>query len=160
MILNDKNLGFAGGNNVGIRASNAEFVILLNNDTIVTRGWVTNLMKHMIQNPKLGMVGPVTNSIGNEAKILVKYHNELTLDWFASDYTYSQQGNLHITENVLALFCALIRKDVLPPDLLDENYGKGMFEDDDLSYYVKRTAISWYSAGCVRSPFSTRIFKI
>jgi len=150
VILNDKNLGFAGGNNVGIRASNAEFVILLNNDTIVTRGWVTNLMKHMIQNPKLGMVGPVTNSIGNEAKILVKYHNELTLDWFASDYTYSQQGNLHITENVLALFCALIRKDVLPPDLLDENYGKGMFEDDDLSYYVKKNG---YLLGIAQDAF-------
>src|SRR5207248_2802869 len=39
VILSDTNLGFAGGNNIGLRAARGEYVIILNNDTVVTRGW-------------------------------------------------------------------------------------------------------------------------
>lgn len=43
-IRNRENLGYAGGNNVGIRASNGDYVILLNQDTLVLRNWVENLI--------------------------------------------------------------------------------------------------------------------
>lgn len=138
VILNETNLGFAGGNNVGIRAASGEYIMLLNNDTIVTRGWLTNLLKHLEQHPSLAMVGPVTNSIGNEAKIVVDYSNMQELDWFAHKYTLNHQGQLMPDPNVLALFCTLIRKEIFENDLLDEQYGIGMFEDDDLSYRVKK----------------------
>ena len=51
------------------------FIMLLNNDTVVTRGWLTNVVKHMSNDPKCGMCGSVTNSIGNEAMIGVNYKN-------------------------------------------------------------------------------------
>jgi GT2 family glycosyltransferase len=137
VILNETNLGFAGGNNVGIRAALGDYIMLLNNDTIVTRGWLTNLLKHLEQNPDLAMVGPVTNSIGNEARIIVNYSNMQELESFAQEYTFSHQNELVHDPNVLALFCTLIRKEVFQDERLDENFGIGMFEDDDLSYRVK-----------------------
>ena len=138
VILNATNLGFAGGNNIGIRESSGDYIMLLNNDTIVTRGWLTNLLKHLEQNPNLAMVGPVTNSIGNEAKIFVDYANMQELDRFAHKHTLSHQGQLITNPNVLALFCTLIRKEIFQKELLDEQFGIGMFEDDDLSYRVKK----------------------
>ncbi|HTM04519.1 MAG TPA: glycosyltransferase family 2 protein [Vicinamibacterales bacterium] len=40
----DRNLGFAGGNNAGVRAARGRYVALLNNDTIVEEGWLRALM--------------------------------------------------------------------------------------------------------------------
>jgi GT2 family glycosyltransferase len=55
------NLGFAGGNNVGIRyalaRTQAEFVWLLNTDTIVDPDALTRLVERAEQNPLIGMVG-------------------------------------------------------------------------------------------------------
>ena len=138
VILSDTNLGFAGGNNIGIRAASGEYIMLLNNDTIVSRGWLTNLLKHLEKDPNLAMVGPVTNSIGNEAKILVRYTSLQELDRFAHEYTYTHQGQLILDPNVLALFSTLVRKEIFQTGLLDEHYGIGMFEDDDLALRVKK----------------------
>ena len=75
IIINEKNSGFAGGNNIAIDQATGDFIMLLNNDTVVTRGWLTNVVKHMSNDPKCGMCGSVTNSIGNEAMIGVNYKN-------------------------------------------------------------------------------------
>lgn len=69
VLLNRKNYGFAKANNIGINHANGDYIILLNNDTIVTRGWIGGLVKHLERNKTLGIIGPVTNNCGNEAKI-------------------------------------------------------------------------------------------
>lgn len=43
LIRSDRNLGFAGGNNLGVRESHGRFIVLLNNDTTVHAGWLTGL---------------------------------------------------------------------------------------------------------------------
>ncbi|MBZ5498517.1 MAG: glycosyltransferase family 2 protein [Acidobacteriia bacterium] len=48
------NLGFAGGVNAGIRASQGEFVALLNNDAVADSNWLANLAACM-ENPEVGM---------------------------------------------------------------------------------------------------------
>jgi hypothetical protein len=45
LLKNKRNLGFCGGNNVGIRVANGEFVVLLNNDTEVDPDWLSQLVK-------------------------------------------------------------------------------------------------------------------
>ncbi len=45
LLKNKHNLGFCGGNNVGIRAANGEFVVLLNNDTLVHPDWLSEFVK-------------------------------------------------------------------------------------------------------------------
>ena len=60
--LNDINKGYAGGNNDGIRLSQGQYIVLLNNDTLVPAGWLERLLKLFDEQPEVGMVGPVTNS--------------------------------------------------------------------------------------------------
>ncbi len=45
IICNETNLGYAEGNNVGVRHAKGEFVVLLNNDTIVNTGWLAGLVE-------------------------------------------------------------------------------------------------------------------
>ena len=53
---NGKNLGFASGNNVAIRTSKSDFIVLLNNDTATQEDWLENLIMVAVQNPKAGVV--------------------------------------------------------------------------------------------------------
>ncbi len=75
VILNDANLGVAGGYNVGLRAARGDYVVLLNNDTFVTRGWVRDLIRPMQRDPRVALTGPLTNNIGNEQKIRIAYRS-------------------------------------------------------------------------------------
>jgi len=58
VIENGKNLGFPGGNNVGIRealSKGANFVIMLNNDTVVDKDFAQELLSVAVQDKKVGM---------------------------------------------------------------------------------------------------------
>lgn len=52
-IHNSKNLGFAGGCNVGIKAAQGEYVVILNNDTVVDSGWLEPLIETMEKDHKV-----------------------------------------------------------------------------------------------------------
>ncbi len=54
IIKNHANLGFAGGNNVGIRNSNGEYLVFLNNDTEVNENWLKELISVMNSSLKIG----------------------------------------------------------------------------------------------------------
>lgn len=54
VIVNAENLGFAGGNNVGIRATRGDYVALVNNDTAVEPGWLDALVEAAERDPKVG----------------------------------------------------------------------------------------------------------
>jgi len=56
-IRSEENLGFAGGNNLGIRKAKGDYFMLLNNDTEVDVGFLEPLVEAMQTNPKIGMVG-------------------------------------------------------------------------------------------------------
>lgn len=58
LILNEKNRGFSGGNNQGIEAAGGDYYILLNNDTTVSKNWLSKLVKAADKDPKIGIVGP------------------------------------------------------------------------------------------------------
>lgn len=58
LIRSDTNLGFAGGNNLGIEASMGEYVLFLNNDTEVEPGFLEPLVDLMESDPEIGMVSP------------------------------------------------------------------------------------------------------
>ena len=55
----EQNLGFAGGNNLAIRQSRADYFFLLNNDALVDPGVVEGLLSRFRQNPRLGALSPV-----------------------------------------------------------------------------------------------------
>lgn len=62
LIENPGNLGYTKAVNVGLRASNAAYVVTLNSDTIVTSGWLRGLIRCMNSDPRIGIVGPLSNA--------------------------------------------------------------------------------------------------
>jgi GT2 family glycosyltransferase len=57
VLISEENLGFAGGNNLGIQASKGEFLFFINNDTEVEDGLIENLLKRF-DSPAIGAVSP------------------------------------------------------------------------------------------------------
>lgn len=58
VIHSDKNKGFAGGNNLGIIASQGEYLIFLNNDTLVPSDFISKIANFMLQTPDAGIASP------------------------------------------------------------------------------------------------------
>ena len=131
IILNDINKGYSAGNNDGINASKGEFVILLNNDTLVSEGWLEKIMKPFTKDQSIGMVGPISNSVGNEQKVNINDLNEKNYNKKILKYISENKDVITYTKR-LGFFCVAIKKELIDKvGLLDEKFGIGMFEDDD-----------------------------
>src|SRR5829696_1147047 len=57
VIRNETALGFAAACNAGVAAAAGEFVVLLNNDTVPTSGWLSGLVNYAVQRPAAAVVG-------------------------------------------------------------------------------------------------------
>ena len=62
LVEHKTNRGYTRAVNSGIRASGAEFLVLLNSDTRVTPGWLQNCLRCMFSIPDVGLVGPLSNA--------------------------------------------------------------------------------------------------
>lgn len=58
VIQSDRNLGFAGGNNLGIKAAKGRYLFLINNDTIFKEFNIQALIDRLESSPNIGMVCP------------------------------------------------------------------------------------------------------
>jgi GT2 family glycosyltransferase len=150
LILNDANLGFAAGNNVGLREATGEYLVMLNNDTYVTHGWVRSLCAHLRRDPTLGIVGPVTNNIGNEAKLDLAYDDIVQMHRVVGEYTRAHPGR-EIALRTAAFFCVALPRHVFERvGELDEAFGVGFFEDDD---YCRRVELAGWRVACAEDVF-------
>ena len=134
VIRNEDNLGFARGCNQGLRAAHGRYLVLLNNDTVVTPAWLDRLVAWSLHDwPKIGLVGPVTNCAPAPQGIAVASNDRLDgLDDFARARTREFAGQALAVERLTG-FCLLVRREVLDAvGTLDEQFGVGFFEDDDL----------------------------
>ncbi|HTD32210.1 MAG TPA: glycosyltransferase [Candidatus Elarobacter sp.] len=141
VVTNAENLGFAAGNNAGIAAARGDYVILLNNDTYVTRGWVRDLIRPLQQDPSIGLAGPLTNNMGNEQKVDLAYDGMLEMADVARRFV-RRHTRRRFDVSTLAFFCVALRRDVIERvGLLDVAYGVGFYEDDD---YCRRAERAGY----------------
>jgi GT2 family glycosyltransferase len=138
LIQNKVNRGFAGGNNDAIRVARGNFLVLLNTDTLVSRGWLQGLVRELQADSSIGLVGPVSNSTGNEQTIFTK---SVTPDEILEEgrlWSSMSSGDIFPMKR-LCFFCAAMRRDVVDNvGLLDESYGLGFYEDDDYCLRVER----------------------
>lgn len=58
-IRSDKNLGFAGGNNLGVKVAKGEFLLFLNNDTEIPGNLIDVLTAEFAANPEIGILSPL-----------------------------------------------------------------------------------------------------
>ncbi|WP_350291518.1 glycosyltransferase family 2 protein [uncultured Croceitalea sp.] len=72
LIKSTKNLGFAGGNNIGVNAAQGEYLLFINNDTIVPDGFIEPLVETLDKDETIGMVSPK-----------IKFHWDPTLIQYA-----------------------------------------------------------------------------
>ena len=138
-IKNDKNLGFSGGNNAGIRKAlqnGADWVLLLNNDTWIESSFI-GLLKAVLEG-KEGIMGLALDE-GNE----VAYAGQI--QWLKPTLIHIPTSQVGMTKSVDKLYviggAMLIHKDVFDRiDLLDENYFL-YFEDVDFCQRAGKAGI-------------------
>jgi len=141
VILNGENVGFSAGNNIGLAAATGDYLVLLNNDTVVTTGWAMTLMRHLQSDPSIGLLGPVTNNIGNEARIETTYKNPSDMPQEAHSFTVTRMGRVFSIKTV-AFFCAIMpRATYEKVGPLCEEFQRGFFEDDDYCRRVESFAL-------------------
>ena len=140
LIKNIKNYGFAGGNNVGIRFAlntDSEYILLLNNDTIVDPDFLTEMIKTAQRYKNIGSIqslllkpdGKFIDSLGQEIYI-----------WGAKDKGINSIYNPIKKDKEIFGACAaaaIYPKEVLKKiGLFDENFFV-IFEDVDLSWRIR-----------------------
>lgn len=138
VIRNAGNRGFPAAANQGVASSRGEYVLLLNNDTLVTTGWLQRLLAALQQDERLGLVGPCSNCISGPQQVPVSYSDLSCLDGFAWQWGKQHAGQL-VSVDRLVGFCLLIRRSLLDElGLFDEQFGLGNFEDDDFCLRARR----------------------
>tara|TARA_Y100000310_G_scaffold172911_1_gene173011 strand:- start:4270 stop:5319 length:1050 start_codon:yes stop_codon:yes gene_type:complete len=63
LVDKDKNYGFAEGNNIGVREAKGEYVVLLNNDTIVDKNYLKTMVAKLESSTQIAVVGSRINNI-------------------------------------------------------------------------------------------------
>jgi len=148
-IRNSTNLGFAGGNNVGLSQATGDYLVVLNNDTEVSPGWIWRSLKHFYRNPNLGVLGPSTNNCGNEARVKLHVAEDEWLSEVVPRFNFRVPHLMRV--NTVAFFCAFIPRRVFKEiGYISEDYGRGYFEDDD---YCRRVQAAGYEVGIARDVF-------
>ncbi|MDB6129072.1 MAG: hypothetical protein JWM04_179, partial [Verrucomicrobiales bacterium] len=132
VIRNNRNLGFAAGNNQGITASTGDYLLFLNNDTVVTASWISRMLKVYDKCPNAGLVGPVSNCVSGPQLVLdANYTKPEELKAFAESWGANHAGQI-AGANRLVGFCLMAKRSVIEAiGGLDERFGSGNFEDDD-----------------------------
>ena len=74
LIRSSKNLGFAGGNNLGIKAAKGHYLFFVNNDTTIPKGTISGLVERFTKCPNAGIICPQ----------IAYYHDQKTLQYSGS----------------------------------------------------------------------------
>jgi GT2 family glycosyltransferase len=125
LIRNEENLGFIRAVNQGLRASLASYVCILNNDIVVTEGWLERMVEFAEAHPEAGLLNPEQNhdpgkAMPEDLEAYARSRVQGRGKWMELD---------HCTGG-----CLLIKREVIQKvGVLDEAYGAGYFEDDDYS---------------------------
>ncbi len=165
LIRSEDNTGFTGGNNLGMQYAlghGAEYILIINNDTIVDPDLVKNLLDILESNPKIGLVAPkIYFAKGYE------FHKErYTKDdlgrvfWYAGGYTdwaniksvhrgvnEVDEGQYDIKEKIdfASGCCMLVKREVLEKVGLFDDRGFMYYEDAILCERIKQAGYEiWY----------------
>lgn len=139
LLRNDVNEGFVKAVNQGIAASDADYICVLNNDTLLTRGWLDEMVRVAEENPKIGIVNPSSNNLGQKparGQGIREYSEGLRV----------HRGR-YVDLGTALGFCMLIKRAVIEKiGVFDEVFSPGNFEDTDFCLRAKKAGFM-----CARS---------
>jgi len=147
LVLNKKNYGFAGGNNIGVRASSStKYVALINNDTEFPKDWLKELVKAMERYPELGQaMSKVYNKYSGKNYTFKFYGTSTYLHFLAShDFSVSEKAYMPIST---ATGGALIYRKKLVDVPFDDDYF--IYHED--SYFGWLLNLRGYKSGVILS---------
>jgi GT2 family glycosyltransferase/tetratricopeptide (TPR) repeat protein len=134
VLTNEENQGFAKGCNQAAAVASGDVIVFLNNDTILSPGWIEELLDPF-SDPDVAAVGPRSNEVSGHQKIDDPNYAASSLasiDRFASSWRAAHRGQVSECPRLVG-FCLAVRTDVFREvDGFDEGYGLGGCEDDDL----------------------------
>ena len=133
-----RNLGFAGGMNVGVGVATGEWVCLVNSDTLFPPGALAALLAALANVPgKVAMLGPVTNAAGN-GQCLPLPGVPLGDAVEAGARAMRAPTGLFTPSYRTDFFCVAIQRSVWHQlGGLDTGFGLGYFEDFDFSLRLR-----------------------
>lgn len=140
LIQNKKNLGFAKGNNQAAKIARGKYLLLLNNDTVVTPIFLKILVHDLEEDKSIGIVQPKIRQLLNKDK-LDACASYLTNTGFLYHYGYSQNQSNKKYNKKLFMYsakgaCFLTRKKLIDKiGLFDEDYF-AYFEETDFCHRV------------------------
>ena len=149
LIKNEKNHGFAEGNNIAIRhvlgVSNPDYILLLNNDVVTDKDFLNNLVDSAEKEESIGITGPKIYyySYGSKTDIINFTGADIIL-WRGSEIRYGsnqpdgEEWNHARTVDKLEGSCMLIKRRVFEKiGLLDAKYF-AYWEDTDFCMRAKK----------------------
>lgn len=159
LIRNDAARGYTYAANQGLRASTADCVVLLNSDTIVTPGWLDKMLAVMASDPRIGIVGPLSNTASWQSIPYIEEDGDwksnaipesLSLNGYAE--TLSRLMPKHHAEvGFINGFCMLLRREIIEDvGLFDEDtFGRGYGEEND--FCLRAHKKDWKLAVCLQA---------
>ena len=139
----EKNLGFAGGNNLGMRMAmdeGYEYIILLNQDMVVEKDWLGELVEKAVSDDKIGVVQAMMMLMSDKEKI---YSTGDRLNFLGIGYSGNYQlpiFNFQLRTNIIAYAGGagvLFKREVLEKIGLFEEMFFAYHEDSDLSWRAR-----------------------
>lgn len=154
VIRSDKNLGFAGGNNLGIKAARGKYVFLINNDTLFKSFNVQALIDRLESSPKVGVVCPKIRFTWDNSPIQFTGYtplSKITVRNHAIGYGEDDKGQYNIPHPTPYAHGAamMIKREIIEKvGLMPECYFL-YYEELDWSLMITRTGYDiWYEPAC------------
>lgn len=130
IIKNSKNYGFAEGNNIGIKfvlnSLYSNYILLLNNDTVVDKDFLEEMITILEENPKIGVAGPKIYYYDYDGKKDITNFEGGKINFFkgeASHISHDKTKKIPQRVDYVEGSCFLIKKDVIESvGLLDPEY--------------------------------------
>jgi len=131
-IENSCNLGFAKGFNIGLTLIDTPYFVLANSDVIVTESWLACMIENISQDKDLTILGPRSNHVSGPQLIKdVAYKDAKGLEAFAVSRLKDIKEPLTYHNRICFFFTLFKTISLGKVGFLDEQFGKGNFEDDD-----------------------------
>jgi GT2 family glycosyltransferase/Flp pilus assembly protein TadD len=138
VIFNEVNRGYAAGNNQGIAAARGEYIVLLNNDVVVTEGWLEGLLEAFDRIPNLGVSAPRSNRVAGDQQVAdAVYADMAQMHEYARSRRERLRGAHYLTDRAIGLCLCVDRRVIETIGGIDEQFGAGNFEDDDFCLRVR-----------------------